>query len=94
MTRVDELITDLKLLISEHYSLERAIEENTSLKAEIENIKAEIRQQQWYLGVDSVNQVIDIIDKHINHKAESKDIGDYPDAIPNQFDNLTGSMNL
>lgn len=73
MTRVDELVTDLKLLISEHYSLEKAIEENISLKAEIENIKAEIRQRQWYLGVDSANQVIEIIDKHINHKAESED---------------------
>ena len=25
---------------------------------------------------------------------ESEDMGDYPDAIPNQFDNMTGSMNL
>lgn len=73
MTRVDELVTDLKLLISEHYALGMEIEENTRLKAEIENIKAEIRQQQWYLGVDNVNQVIEIIDKHINHKAESED---------------------
>ena len=65
MTRVDELVTDLKLLISEHYALEMEIEKNTKLKMEIENIKAEIRQQQWYLGVDNVNQVIAIIDKHI-----------------------------
>ena len=72
MTRVDELVTDLKLLISEHYALGMEIEENTRLKAEIENIKAEIRQQQWYLGVDNVNQVIEIIDKHINHKAKSE----------------------
>ena len=69
MTRVDELVTDLKLLISEHHALEMEIEENTRLKSEIENIKAEIRQQQWYLGVDNVNQVIKIIDKHINHRA-------------------------
>ena len=61
------------MLISEHYALGMEIEENTRLKAEIENIKAEIRQQQWYLGVDNVNQVIEIIDKHINHKAESED---------------------
>ena len=72
MTRVDELVTDLKLLISEHYALEMEIEENARLKAEIENIKTKIRQQQWYLGVDSANQVIEIIDKHINHKAESE----------------------
>lgn len=74
MTRADELVTDLKLLISEHYSLKMAIEENRRLNREIENIKAEIRQQQWYLGVDSANQVIEIIDKHINHKAESEKV--------------------
>ena len=33
------------------------------LKA-IEDIKAEIRQKQWHIGVDSANQVIAIIDKH------------------------------
>ena len=68
MTRTDELVTDLKLLITEHYALGMEIEENTRLKSEIENIKAEIRQQQWYLGVDNVNQVIEIIDKHIKPK--------------------------
>jgi len=73
MTRVDEFVTDLELLIREHYLLKDAIEENARLKAEIENIKAEIRQQQWYLGVDNVNKVIKIIDEHINHKAESED---------------------
>lgn len=25
---------------------------------------------------------------------ESEDLGDYPDTIHNQFDNMTGSMNL
>ena len=38
----------------------------------LENIKAEIRQQQLYLGVDNTNQVIEIIDKHINCKADKK----------------------
>ena len=33
----------------------------------------------------------DIFDKHIK---EIEDIGDYPDEISNQFDNMTGSMNL
>lgn len=28
------------------------------------------------------------------YKAESEDLGDYPDIIHNQFDNMTGSMNL
>ena len=27
-------------------------------------------------------------------KAESEELGDYPDAIHDQFDNMTGSMNL
>lgn len=26
-------------------------------------------------------------------KAQGDDLGDYPDVIPNQFDNMTGSMN-
>ena len=30
-----------------HVFIAKEIEENTRLKAEIENIKAEIRQQQW-----------------------------------------------
>ncbi len=38
----------------------------------LENIKAEIRQQQWYLGVDNTNQIIEIIDKHINCKVDKE----------------------
>ena len=32
--------------------------------------------------------------KKIYEDAESEDLGDYPDTIHNQFDNMTGSMNL
>ena len=32
----------------------------------IEDIKSEIRQRQWYLDVNTANQVIYIIDKHIS----------------------------
>lgn len=39
------------------------------------------------------NEVIAIIDKHIK-EIEGEDLGDYPDTIQNQFDNMTGSMNL
>lgn len=35
-----------------------------------DDIKAEIRQKQWHLGVDSSNQVIEIIDKHIGGQNE------------------------
>ena len=64
MNRVDELCTDLGLLIAEHKMLEVVIAENRKLKESIEYIKAEIRQKQWHIGVDSANQVIEIIDKH------------------------------
>lgn len=68
MNRIDELCTDLQLLISEHKALELAVEENNRLKDAIENIKAEIRQKQWHIGVDSANSVIDIIDRHIGKR--------------------------
>lgn len=32
--------------------------------------------------------------KMLKDKAESEDLGDYPDIIRDQFDNMTGSMNL
>ena len=41
--------------------------------------------------VYGLHYAIQIIDKY---RAESEDLGDYPDTIPNQFDNMTGSMNL
>ena len=34
------------------------------------------------------------IEKKYAEPQESEDLGDYPDVIHNQFDNLTGSMNL
>ena len=72
MTRVDELVTDLKLLISEHYALEMVIEENTRLKAEIENIKQDIEKamDEYYysehdLGVrQGFRFALEIIDNH------------------------------
>lgn len=36
----------------------------------INDIKAEIRQKQWHLGVDNTNNVIEIIDKHIGEQNE------------------------
>ncbi len=69
MNRVDEFCKDLQMLIDEHKMLEIAIEKIAKYESAIKDIKAEIRQKQWYLGVDSVNQVIEIIDKY---KAESE----------------------
>lgn len=42
-----------------------ALENQKSIIEELEDIKSKITQKQWYIGVDSANQVIDIIDKHI-----------------------------
>ena len=66
MTRVDELVTDLKLLINEHYVLKREIEENTRLKSEIENIRAEI--DNYISDFIATDIVLQIIDKHIGGK--------------------------
>jgi len=73
MTRVDDLVTDLKLLISEHYVLGMQIEENTRLKAEIENIKAEVAEylQEEGFGCEYRNAVMQIIDKHTSGKESS-----------------------
>ena len=65
MNRVDEICKDLQMLIDEHKRFEIAIEKIAKYESAIKNIKAEIRQKQWHLGVDSANQVIEIIDKHI-----------------------------
>lgn len=35
-----------------------------------------------------------ICQNYDEHPLEREDLGDYPDAIHNQFDNMTGSMNL
>ena len=47
-------------------------EDNKELEAyqkAFEDIRAEIRQKQWHIGVDNANQVIEIIDKHDPSKA-------------------------
>ena len=45
-------------------TISRAIANGTPLEEVFEDIRAEIRQKQWHIGVDSANQVIEIIDKH------------------------------
>ena len=52
---------DLDYVIKQKY-IEREV---------LDKIKAEIRQQQWYLGVANVNRVIGIIDKYT---AESEEV--------------------
>ena len=38
--------------------------EQAKIDAVLEDIKTEIRQKQWHIGVDSANQVIEIINKY------------------------------
>lgn len=78
------------------YALEiaiKALEQEPILdkiRAEIEHVK-----DNPLFGMVSndtmLEVVLEIIDKY---KAGSEDLGDYPDTIHNQFDNMTGSMNL
>lgn len=62
-------------------------------KSVIEDIKADLRMidASMVYKVWSCEEIIRFIDRHIG---KENDLGDYPDAIPNQFDNMTGSMNL
>lgn len=68
--------------------------ENESVPLSVlQEIRQEItdRYENDGLYFNSLKFALEIIDKHIK---EIENIGDYPDEIPNQFDNLTGSMNL
>ena len=50
--------------------INRVLYESVSNGIPLEDIKAEIRQKQWHIGVDSANQVIEIIDKHIKENKQ------------------------
>ena len=70
---------------------------NHEVNKVLDKIRAEIQEninynkKMNYQGiVAGLLLTLDIIDKY----RESEDIGDYPNTIPNQFDNLTGSMNI
>ena len=66
----------------------------------------EVKADEFYMTVHATTNVIhDGVKGGISYdfwkdwwnapyKAESEDLGDYPDTIHNQFDNMTGSMNL
>lgn len=74
------------------------------IRTEIDN------QYKWLMQTKCTLSDIDIafdaikssIDNHIGEETvgntdkleNENDLGDYPDTMPNQFDNMTGSMNL
>lgn len=67
---------------------------------DFENAKSE--QYKYDLSRDArefnanFNMVLDSIKERIETESEPQesDLGDYPDAVHDQFDNMTGSMNL
>lgn len=74
MNRVNDIYTDLELLIAEHRAYQKVIDENIRLRDAIEDIKAEIRQKSLGgIGSDRfifTDNVIRIIDKHISGKEQ------------------------
>ena len=74
MNRVNDIYTDLELLIAEHRASQKVIDENIRLRDAIEDIKAEIRQKSLGgIGSDRfifTDNVIRIIDKHISGKEQ------------------------
>ena len=46
----------------------RKTKDREKINRVLDEIKGEIRQKQWHIGVIGANQVIEIIDKHISGK--------------------------
>ena len=79
MNRVDDIYMDLELLIAEHKSYQKVVDENIRLKSVLKDIKVEIDHDlknapYWYdeehldeLGgfQDGLDRAIEIINKHI-----------------------------
>ena len=94
MKRTDELVSDLELLIKEHYELERVIEENTKLRDAIDKIKDEIvaykRSQLAYVTISvsdlqegkriALESVLAIIDKYIKEHDDEECLHIYADG--------------
>ena len=85
MNRVDDIYTDLELLIAEHRAYKKVIDENIRLKNVIDDIKAEIREEtechygDKCLGANCPSNTdcmimgehaIEIIDRHIGERRE------------------------
>lgn len=64
------------------------------LKNVINKIKEIVDEWQSDTWTDNLSYECMVKVAELVEPQESEDLGDYPDAIPNQFDNMTGSMNL
>lgn len=56
------------------------------------NPEAKVTECGRFLMKDGDRAIMQMLYEHF--MAESEDLGDYPDTVHNQFDNMTGSMNL
>lgn len=71
----------------------RALAEDRNNYARDCNMRIE-KEHGKITGADYMLQrFLDILNTEVESQ-ESEDLGDYPDTIRNQFDNMTGSMNL
>ena len=78
-----ETLDEIEEVLRHHKEINEVLDK---IRAEIDNHGSDNRDRN-----DGLYIAMKIIDKY---KVENEDIGDYPDEIPNQFDNLTGSMNV
>ena len=74
MTRVDDIYNDLELLIYEHKTYRRIMDENIRLTNAIEDIKAEIEAEKESMiqhnGTSDLGIALEIIDKHTGKENE------------------------
>ena len=64
----DELVETAKFAV--HLDMGSDYVKSIANGIPLDDIKAEIRQKQWHIGVDSVNQVIEIIEKPRAERSE------------------------
>jgi len=65
---------------------------SVNLKSATDNNEELSEKERTYL--DGLVAGLKLASETIRSAMKSNDLGDYPDTIPNQFDNMTGSMNL
>lgn len=63
-------------------------------KKQIQLLKSAIDAYEAGEILEAKDMAIEFINNITDFETESEDLGDYPDTIHNQFDNMTGSMNL
>lgn len=84
-TKHKETLDEIEEVLRHHKEINEVLDK---IRAEM-HATAEMHEDgDYYLREEWIDEIID------KYRAKSEDLGDYPDEIPNQFDNLTGSMNV